>query len=203
MEPFLAEKQRKAEIREAQNQQFLQSMHKQREELDAREQAIQVEREQLKLEEERIDVERKRKEVNTFDLMNALLDEMAKKLNRLVEMEQFKVPKGKTFPFNFRITDELIRFDFVEGEKKSYGVPATAYVNLPYTPLRALRVLNDGGSDIAFSTGDTPITRQTGATLKANTHVQIAFDYPVIRSLTIGLASGQSSATDVRVIGML
>ena len=135
--------------------------------------------------------------------MNALLDELAKKMNKMVKLEEFKIPQGKTFPFNFRITDELVRFDFVKGEKASYGVPATAYVNLPYTPLRALIILDDGGSDIAFSTNDTPITRQTGATLKANTHVQIAFDYPVIRSLTIGLAAGQTSPTDVRVIGML
>ena len=203
VEPAQREADRRKAIREAQEQQYLQSIHRREEEVQREQQKIDLERQQIQLEQEKIDLRRKEKEVNTFDLMNALLDEMAKKLNRLVEMEQFKVPKGKTFPFNFRITDELIRFDFVEGEKKSYGVPATAYVNLPYTPLRALIVLNDGGSDIAFSTGDTPITRQTGATLKANTHVQIAFDYPVIRSLTIGLASGQSSATDVRVIGML
>jgi hypothetical protein len=201
--PFLEEKARKQRIKEAQEQQYLQSIHSREEEAQAQLQAIEVERQKIQLEQERIDLRRKEKEVNTFDLMNALLDEMAKKLNVLVDMEKFKVPQGKTFPFNFRITDESVRFDFVEGERKSYGIPSDAFVNLPYTPLRALIILDDGGSDIVFGTNDTPISRLRGGTLKANTHVQIAFDYPVISSLTIGLAPGQSSATDVRVIGML
>ena len=203
LEPAQREADRRRAIREAQEQQYLQSIHQREEEVEREQQRIDLERQQIQLEQEKIDLRRKEKEVNTFDLMNALLDEMAKKLNRLVEMEQFKVPQGKTFPFNFRITDESMRFDFVEGEQKSYGVPSDAYVNLPYTPLRALIILDDGGSDIVFGTNDTPISRLRGGTLKANTHVQIAFDYPVIKSLTIGLAPGQTSATDVRVIGML
>ena len=201
--PFLEEESRKRRIKEAQDQQYLQAIHEREEQIQEEQKRIDLERQQIALEQEKIDLRRKEKEVNTFDLMNALLDEMAKKLNRLVEYEKFKVPQGKTFPFNFTITDELIRFDFVEGESKSYGVPATAYVNLPYTPLRALIILNDGGGDIAFTTNDTPITRQTGATLHPNTNVEIGFDYPVIKSLTIGLAAGETDETNVRVIGML
>ena len=202
-EPYIKAELRRRDIKEAQEQQYLQSVSQREQEAETKRLELELQEQALRVEQERFLKDRAEKQVSTFDLMNALLDELAKKLNKLVKYEEFKIPQGKTFPFNLRITDKLVRFDFVEGESKGYGIPATAYVNLPYTPLRALIILNDGASDIAFSTGDTPITRQTGATLKANTHVQIAFDYPVIKSLTIGLAAGQSSATDVRVIGML
>jgi hypothetical protein len=203
MQPYLDIEINRRKIKEAQEQQYLQSINQKQQEVESQKQSIELEKEQLELEYQRLKKEKEQKQVSTFDLMNALLDEQAKRLNKLIELETFKIPQGKTFPFNFRITDEAIRFDFVEGEKKSYGVPATAYVNLPYTPLRAIIILNDGGSDIVFGTNDTPITRLMGATLKADTNVELAFDYPVIKSLTIGLAAGQSSPTDVRVIGML
>jgi hypothetical protein len=143
--------------------------------------------------------------VNTFNLMNALLDEHAKLLREIRDIERLKIPKGKTFPMSFTLrvdSNKVVYIDFLD-DSDTRGVPADAYANPPYEKLRTLLILVDtGGSDINFSTNDAPLqSAGRGGTIKTGSSVSVEFDFPVIESLTIALADGATLDTTVRIIG--
>jgi hypothetical protein len=142
---------------------------------------------------------------NTFHLMNALLDEHAKLLRDIRDIEKLKIPKGKTFPMTFTLriaSNKVVYIDFLD-DSDTRGVPSDAYANPPYEKLRAIQVAADaGGSDINFSTNDAPLqSAGRGGTVKAGSAAFVSFDFPVIESLTVALATDATLDTVVRIIG--
>lgn len=144
--------------------------------------------------------------VNTFNLMNALLDEHAKLLREMRDIERSRIPAGKTYPMTFILDinrNKVVYIDFLD-DSDTRGIPSDAYANPPYTKLRSLQIACDtGGGDINFSTNDAPLqSAGRGGTIKAGSSTTVSFDFPVIESLTVALATDATLSATVRILGL-
>ena len=144
--------------------------------------------------------------VNTFKLMNALLDEHSKLLKEMRDIERLRIPQGKTYPMTFTLDinrNKVVYIDFLD-DSDTRGVPPDAYANPPYVKLRTLQIsVDSGGGDINFSTNDAPLqSAGRGGTIKAGSSTTVSFDFAVIESLTIALASDATMSATVRIVGL-
>ena len=142
------------------------------------------------------------KAVNTFNLMSALLDDQYKELRKIREVEERKIPDGRTFPMVITLANASNRYVYIDflDDSDTKNIPAGAFANPPYVKLRRLLIYNDGPADINAATNDTPsMSMQRGGTIKANSSLDINFEFAVIESLSLALATAADAV--VRIIG--
>lgn len=144
--------------------------------------------------------------VNTFKLMNAFLDEHSKILIIIKNIQERKIPLGKTFPMviTLRLAQNRVMFmDFLD-DSDTKGRPSDAYANAPYMRLRSLQIANDGPADINFSTNGTPIdSNGRGGAIKAGSQTSVGFEgFDVIESMTLALAGDATGDATIRVLGL-
>jgi hypothetical protein len=144
--------------------------------------------------------------VNTFKLMNALLDEHSKLLREMRDVERLRIPQGKTYPMTFTLDinrNKVVYIDFLD-DSDTRGIPHDAFANPPYTKLRSIQIANDaGGGDVNFATNDAPLqSAGRGGTIKSGSATAVSFDFPVIESLTVALATDATSSATVRILGL-
>ena len=144
--------------------------------------------------------------VNTFKLMNALLDEHSKELRTMRKIQEAKIPLGKTFPMVLTLRlaqNRVLYMDYLD-DTKTKGRPADAFANPPYMRLRSLQIANDGPADINFSTNGTPIdSNGRGGAIKSGSQTSVGFEgFAVIESMTLALAGDATGDATIRVLGL-
>jgi len=115
-------------------------------------------------------------------LQAALLDEIAEKLLKILELLKMQVPEGKTLPTTISVTDEIKKVDFV----KEY----------PYTPLYSFTLYNDGDGAVYIGVNEMP---SENFKLYKGDKIQLDMNSPKIRFITLKCDSGQTAR--VRLFG--
>jgi len=115
-------------------------------------------------------------------LQTALLDEIAEKLLKILELLKMQIPEGRTFPTTISVTDKIKKVDFV----KEY----------PYTPLYSFTLYNDGDGEVYIGVNEMP---SENFKLYKGDKVQLDMYSPKIRFITLKCDTGKTAS--VRLFG--
>lgn len=144
-----------------------------------------------------------RDEPSPYKYLIALGDEHSKSLNRLCELEEQKIRKGRSYHITMTLlagdtTARPVLVDFVRGTNKngSTNLPSDCNNDFPYSKVFKVTLkAATGGANLNYGLGRS-VSEMPGLLL---TGTSISFDsiYPIYEQIAIARAAGSGSTVSV------